>query len=165
MSRGIKTKTKRLTFKVTEGIYKLLMDSACKRHETLTNAIEKALILYSETDINDHEINELAARIKSEMILKDLYQLKRMRNRYRYWYNNAFTSIISIQRTQINSGNSVNMMQVKKMIREEIKLYNEFPPDIRDELREQKDNLMGLNNETRIKYHCSRILDDSTRTL
>jgi len=56
------------------------------------------------------------------------------------------------------------MMQVKKMVRQELKIYNSFPPDIKDELRDVKDSIKSLQVESKIKHYCSNIANDGSQS-
>ena len=147
-------------FRHSRKIEKLLNDVACEYNTTKTYILIKALLLYAQIPPNKQEIKERAIRIDSSMDSQEIYTKRTEDNRYRYWYKNAFSSIISIARININAGCGINMLQVKKMVRTELELFNTFPPDIKEELAGQYLAIRSLLVESKIKHYCSHISND-----
>jgi len=160
--RGHKmSKNARIQLRTNKELKELINSYCCENNLTITEVYNRGALEYILHTAKTPKMIKRGKLLQFKMDSLALYDEKSIKNRCRYWYINAFSSIMGIARVSINSGCGVNMMQVKKMIREEMALFNTFPIEIQDEMRDLADKLQELKSEIRIKNLGRKTLGNS----
>ena len=116
--------------------------------------LRKLIFFYLKKELNNEKINlEIKKEIKEYFNKKKRLKLKEKHKEKLFMYyliSNTLKTIYKLSSSHLINSGKVNMNIINNVIKGAVEIYDNYPEDIKNDLKNEMDNLTLLKDETKL---------------
>lgn len=143
-----------ITLRIENETKQLLKNLMKDVPDGVSRLLRKLIFFYLKKELNNEKINlEIKKEIKEYFNKKKRLKLKEKHKEKLFMYyliSNTLKTIYKLSSSHLINSGKVNMNIINNVIKGAVEIYDNYPEDIKNDLKNEMDNLTLLKDETKL---------------